>query len=48
MGWEQGQAGERSHFALGQSLPFALRRVYADVELAVSQRGRNERNETTP
>lgn len=48
MGWEQGQDIERSHFALGQSLPFALRRGYADVEPAVSQSGRNERNETTP
>src|SRR6266446_1394212 len=47
MGWELGQDCERSHFALEQSLPIALRRVYADVEPAVSQRGRNERNETT-
>jgi hypothetical protein len=46
-GGAQGQDGERSHFALGQSLPFALRRVYADLEPAVSQRGRNERNEGT-
>jgi hypothetical protein len=34
MGWEQGQAGEWSHFSLVQSLPVALQRVYADVEPA--------------
>src|SRR3989440_3141003 len=33
-GGAQGQDGERSHFALQQSLPFALRRVYADLEPA--------------
>ncbi len=43
---EQGQAGERSHFALQRSLPFARRRIYADVDPAISQRGQNERNET--
>ena len=47
MGWEQGQDFERSHFSLEQSLPISLRRVYADVEPALSQRGRNERNDTT-
>ena len=47
MGWEQGHDVEWSHFSLEQSLPLSLRRVYADVELALLQAGRNERSETT-
>ncbi len=47
LGWEQGHDFEWSHFSLEQSLPLSLRRVYADVELAFLQTGRNERSETT-
>ena len=47
MGWEQGQDFERSHFSLEQSLPVSLRQVYTGVEPALSQIGRNERNDPT-
>jgi hypothetical protein len=47
MGWGQGQDCERSHYSLEQSLPVALRQVYADVEPALAQRDPNERNDTT-